>query len=375
MEDMKAKDLNEILTQSGRLQKDGDSYSTYVLGDPDIYYFGKDETSDDGTHYDVLITVNPQKYLYDQTVHNGTLMNNYKMPDIAVMDDGINGMFFSNLFKDESTNKLTTEDDPLNLSDKSMDQIALTYFKAAAEAYADEEFKKSEVYNQYLKELADLQNGKTAAEPTEPKRSDDPEYANPQYCDENYIKDWTIRTSDIKIDGQPASDKKYSVIDYKITYQCNWPSGIAIEDDTVSYTIEHTQYTSLLHNVYFYYQTSLFQKNDLLHPDIISITNQCGKTVDFYIVKQTSDTTDSSITIQRGGSDAANIYTNMNDSNVEEAGVEEAAKDVKKEIVTSSDAKSRIYTVKVQVYHSVADTNMKYQKANELYTLESNIEE
>jgi len=377
VENMKSMDLDQTLVQyqANRLQSNPDGTFSLYGGTPakGNYYFGLENIQEGASYYDALITISAKAYQYNGSEHNGTLMNNYKMPDIVTVDSNLNGMFFSTMYKDTATNALANSDDPMKTTDKNLDQMVLEYFTSLGEQYADEQFKaNSAAYAEYLQKLRAYQNGETTIVPIEPSRFVDPVYANPSYCNPDDISDWITKSADIQMDAVEVSTDVYAtVINYQIAYHCSWPTGLSIDSD-ITYTIENKNYATLINNVYLYYLSSIFQQNDLLHPDSITITNNSGKAANFFIVKQSSDMTNSSISFTRNGIDPINIYTNLADDKVDELGVDASSEVIHNEIIAST-AKDRIYSITVQIYkHADGTPETKYQSQDVLYTLTSN---
>ncbi len=367
-ENIKSLSMEELLaTYTNRLQPNGDgTYSSYSgpSGAQDKYFFGIDGLSDGNMTYDALVTIDAQAYDYkSKSGHGATLMNDYAMPNIIVADNNRNGMFFSNMYQDIGTNEMTEKKDITNPNQKSLDLLALDYFADLADTYADEQFRmNSAVYAAYLQQLRAIQNGeKITPLPVEPQRetSGDSIYANPDYCQTDHITDWTVRTTDIRIDDMEVSSGKFAtVIQYQITYQCSWPPGLEI-NNSITYSIEYKLYDTLLNNVYLFYEMSWFQKNYPAHPDIISVTNNCGKTLNFYVVKQ-EDASDPSISLKHSGSNGISIYTNLADAKVN---LEDASEEVENNVVATSAPENRIFTIKVEIYkHVEGAATQKYRE-------------
>lgn len=391
VEEVKAETLAEILLKyPDRLQKNPDgTYSNYSGPSEaqDVYYFGEDGKTDGSTQYDALITINAKDYQYireNKTGHGTTLMNDYAMPNIITVDSNKNGMFFSNLYKDVTTNAYENEDDTSNPNDKNLDQLAREYFLAVADEYADEQFRlNSAVYADYMQKLKAIQNGQALPTiPVEPQRetSGDPIYANPDYCQLDNILENTTRTIDIHIDDKEVSTGNFcTTINYQITFHYNKPTELNFKD-TITYSIENKVYGSLINNIYLYYQASVYMKNDNIHRSNINISNNCGKAVNFYVVKQENLTLDPNIipdpyiSINQSGSDAVNIYTNRPDDRVKLIGVDETIDKVNNNIIVTSAPQNRIYSITVQICtHTEGTTETKYQEV--LYTLNSNRQE
>lgn len=323
VEDINSMKLSEVLTKYGLdgLKKVGTAYSEqdYTSADIDLdtYYFGLTKQSNDGTQYKVLVTVNANTYKNAATL-DGT--NDFKMPDIATVDDELNGMFFSDIFMNNATNAPVTSSDGLHdlntdieaskitgtpINYQSLDRIALNYFLSLADDYANALFKaNSSVYAGYLADKQAYQeaiiNGTTPpAVPSEPTRYSDPAYASLNWCMTDNLLKWITRTTNIDITKTSDATSSKTIITYQVTYQCDWPTGVELPA-TRSYEIQTKQYSSLINNVYLYYHPSIFQQYSLLnykpttgviHSDNINVNNTSSKQVNLYIVNLSSGIT------------------------------------------------------------------------------------
>jgi prepilin-type N-terminal cleavage/methylation domain-containing protein len=401
IENMKSLDLDQILTQyaSKRIYYNTDA-GIYTLDPSDeeegIYYFSLEDIAEENASYDSVVKLSTGTYLYEEAdlSHNGILMNNYPMPDIITANSNYNAMFFAHMYRDSVTMTLSTTDDPLLSTDKSIDQIVLEYFKASANDYADAQFKAySASYADYQQKLVAYQNGDTEEIPVEPTRSsippEDPQYSvygNPDYCQESMIQTYIDRSFEILLSDVEAALGRYnSKANYQITYHCNWPAGLSIGENTISFNLESKNYGLQIVNLYLYYE--IFHQGLIAYqPDRIKITNNSGRSVNFYIVKQDTVVPSPSIKLFRFGSGDTNIYTNMSDSQVKEytinagTGTEVAVDDTTNQTtvnnsIISSQRTDRIFLIEVEIYpHTVGAIGTKYL-TQELYQLVSNMED
>lgn len=401
IENIKSKDLNQLLTQYASQRVYYDSAAGVYTTDPaakeeGIYYFSLENILEDKAYYDAIVKVSADTYQYDESdvEHNGILMNNYAMPDIITMDSNLNAMFFAHMYRDSVTRKLSPADDPLVTTDKSIDQIVIEYFKDAANDYADEQFRAySSAYATYRQELVAYQNGDREDAPTEPTRSsilpEDPQYSvygNPAYCQENVIQTYIDRSFEILLSDVEASVGHYnSSANYQVTYHCNWPAGLSIGVNTLSLNLEAKNYGRQIENMYLYYE--IFHQGLIVYqPDRIKITNNTGRSVNFFIVKQDGVVPSPSIKFFRFGSGSTNIYTNLQDSEVKEytidelTGVEQAVDDTTNELTVKNDIiatekTNRIFLVEVKLHpHTEGAIGTKYQ-SEELFQLSSNMKD
>jgi prepilin-type N-terminal cleavage/methylation domain-containing protein len=398
IEHMKSMDLDQLLVQYAgqRVYYDAAAgvYTTNPAAQEEgIYYFSVEDIAEEDVSYDAIVKVSADTYRYEETDvnHNGILMNNYAMPDIITVDSNLNAMFFAHMYRDSVTRKLSAADDPLVTTDKSIDQIVLDYFREAANDYADEQFRAySAAYAQYRQELMAYQNGDTDVAPVEPTRSsilpEDPQYpiyGNPDYCQENVIQTYIDRSFEILLSDVEASVGHYkSTANYQVTYHCNWPAGLSIEEGILSFHLESKNYGRQIVNLYLYYE--IFHQGLIAYqPDTIRITNNTGRSVNFFIVKQDTVVPSSSIRFFRFGSGDTNIYTNMLDHEVKEytinavTGEELAVDETTNQVTVNNDIivsqkTNRIFLVEVRLYpHTDGAIGTKYQ-SEELYQLSSN---
>jgi prepilin-type N-terminal cleavage/methylation domain-containing protein len=400
IENLKSMDLDQVLTQyaSQRVYYDSVAkvYTTNpAAGEEGIYYFSMEDIPEEDVSYDVIVKVGADTYRYQKTdtTHNGILMNNYAMPDIITVDSNLNAMFFAHMYRDSVSRKLSAADDPLVTTDKSIDQIVLDYFREAANHYADEQFKEySSAYDNYRQELVAYQNGDIDIAPIEPSRSsilpEDPQYliyGNPEYCREDKIQTYIDRTFDIRItDTTESSGIIKSSADYQITYHCNWLAGLSIGENTLSFNLEAKDYGRQLVNLYLYFE--MFHQGLIKYQtDTIRITNNTGRSVNFFIVKQETVIPDPSIKFFRFGSGVTNIYTNLQDDEVKEytinaIGDELPVDDTTNQVTVNNDIivsqkTNRIFLVEVRIYpHTEGAIGTKYL-SEELYQLSSNMED
>lgn len=400
IENLKSMDLDQVLTQYASQRVYYDSAARVYTTNPaaaeeGIYYFSMEDIPEEDVSYDAIVKVSADTYQYQDTdaTHNGILMNNYAMPDIITVDNNLNAMFFAHMYRDSVTRKLSAADDPLVTTDKSIDQIVLDYFREAANHYADEQFKAySSAYDHYRQELVAYQNGDIDIAPTEPSRSsilpEDPQYliyGNPEYCREEMIQTYIDRTFDIRLsDTTSSSGIIKSSADYQVTYHCNWPAGLSIEENTLSFNLEAKDYGRQLVNLYLYFE--MFHQGLIKYQtDTIRITNNTGRSVNFFIVKQDTVVPSPSIKFFRFGSGVTNIYTNMQDDEVkeytmnavgDESPVDETTNQVtvNNEIIVSQKT-NRIFLVEVRIYpHTEGAIETKYL-SGELHQLSSNMED
>gem|GEM_PF-6030479 len=376
VEDLKSMNLEQMLASPDYKQYPGPG----PLGD--VNYFTLKRTTESGEDCDVMVTIKTSDYKYPTvgTEHGGILMNNYKMPNISTIDDKINGMFFSNMYLDTTTNTLSSYF--LAATYKNLDQVALDYFVQEARKYADQQFKNSSTYKTYQQALDNWQTKYQEASmngtvkptpPIEPK----PDYNTTGYCNADEIKKWIKKSMMIQV-----SDTSNPVISYEITFDCDWSKSIvsglnSVIDNKLTYNIGDRTYASLIKNIYFYYQTSIFQTSDINHPDFIIIKNNYsdGTDINLYIVKQSADATNPSIILQRNPTPPpVNVYTNLSDGQVKDS-VTGGNVDTTKEIVTEGETKTRISSINVQIFKFQSEPSSKYQSADLLYSLDSNREE
>lgn len=436
VEDINSMKLSQVLTKYGSngLTKVGSVYNTQVYTGTDIdlntYYFGLNKQAADGTQYKVLVTVNADTYKNAATL-DGT--NDFKMPDIATVNDELNGMFFSDIFMNNATNTPVTSSDGLDklntditnsklfgtpLNYQSLDRIALNYFLSLADDYATAQFKaNSAVYAGYLAgkqayEEAIINGTTPPAMPSEPNRFSDPTYASPDWCMTDNLLKWITRTTDINITGTGST-----TITYEVTYQCDWPSAIELPDSK-TYKVQKKNYGTSINNVYLYYHPSIFQQYSLqyykpvtgvIHHDSINVKNTSSPMVNFYIVNLSGgmtayvdsdsskdgigpgntsykllDTSRISYTsditawiptaVINKNSSNLNIYTNISDVIEYISGtlVAADAQDINKGKIIASTAENRIYSVNVQIFED-SDTD-PYNADKLLYDLNTNRE-
>lgn len=368
-------------------------------------------TTEDGTQYDVRITVDPGQYQYEGKAGHDIdstpiLMNSYKMPDIAEVNSDLNGMYFSYLFKDTAINEIMSynqlveelrkhkneeEISTISAADISgtlqpedildCDEIALKEFEADANDYADEQYRLySREYQDYLSLQEDMRAGRITPYPlTEPTRSTTSEeaYVNPYYCDPDYIAGLITKTIDIQLITDSVNG--CTVINYQLIYKCAWPFGLTVNSRPY-YEAIYKPYTVRVDNVYLFYQPSRFQAS---HPDEIHITD--NRDIDKYpkanlyivnqIVKQASGTTgpsDASVVVD-GDVDKISLYTNLPAASVTIVGAAET-QPINEDIIVTSPPEDRLYAITVTIYkYADGGTEAKYLDKNELYTLNSNI--
>lgn len=400
IENLKSMDLDQVLTKFASQRVYYDSVAKVYTSDPaaaeeGTYYFSMEDIPEEDVSYDAIVKVSADTYQYQDTdaTHNGILMNNYAMPDIITVDSNLNAMFFAHMYRDSVTRKLSAADDPLVTTDKSIDQIVLDYFREAANHYADEQFKAySSAYDHYRQELVAYQNGDIDIAPTEPSRSsilpEDPQYliyGNPEYCREEMIHTYIDRTFEIRLsDTTSSSGIIKSSADYQVTYHCNWPAGLSIEENTLSFNLEAKDYGRQLVNLYLYFE--MFHRGLIKYQtDTIRITNNTTRAVNFFIVKQDTVVPSPSIKFFRFGSGATNIYTNMQDNEVKEyimnaIGDELPVDDTTNQVTVNNDIivsqkTNRIFLIEVRIYpHTEGAIGTKYL-SEELYLLSSNMED
>lgn len=386
IEKMKSQDLGHTPTDYTRIYYDADT-GTYTTNSSEeeagIYYYSREGILEGDASYDAIVRVSTGSYLYSAgDSHDGTLMNNYEMPNIITANSNLNAMLFANMYRDSVTYALATTDDSTKDTDKSIDQIALDYFKTAAIAYADAQFRTTEAYTDYQQQVEAYLNGDTEVVPIEPSRS-----STPEYCQESMIQTYIDRSFEISLsDVEVSPGHKKSTVNYQITYHCNWPVGVSIGEKTRSFTLESKSYGLQLENMYLYYD--IFLKSNISYQtDVIKMTNDTDRAVNFYIVNQDTGVANSpSIKFFRFGSGSTMIYTNMEDSQVKEytidaitnneVPVDETANQatVNNEII-SSQKTDRILSIEVEVYsHTAGAIGTKYL-TEELYRLTSNRED
>jgi len=389
IEDLKAMSISDVKKEPGWVQiyrrsdgSFGSELSDQAADDTNEYY-GTTTEAYHGIVYDVLITIDKDKEynsIYnsedDPLDHDGIVMNNFEMPDIAAINENINGMLDSQ---------------------NSVDQLALDYFKNAALNYVEEQFKlKSIAYQNYLQNVNDWyalceeaeKNGEEKPpHPTEPSRSDlsiyggDTEqialYCNPDYITEAYIKDKTIKTAEITISNNPTDIEK-SIIDYQISYDCSWGSymGMTLEiSNHYNQEIGTTTYGSKIDNIYYYYEKSLYES---MHPDHINIVNNSENEVNLFIVEQASGILDgipvgipdSEITVKRSGTKMTNLYTNNVNMTLTADDVPKI--DINSDKIVTSSKKDRIYSIRLQIFKHAEGADQYHTE--ELYSLDSNQE-
>lgn len=372
IEDMKAKKLNDFITQYNAklliLNPATGNYSeTPSPSDPDNTIYRIDMP---GNAYDAILTIDWQNYDYDGTQHeynNGsetqqTLMNNFQMPDFATMDDSVNGMLFAKLYQANISKANETVSKPDNTS---LDKLALADFTAAAEAYATQQLHQTTEYINYLNEMKDwatkrqeavLNGTALPAVPSEPTIHQ-PAYS---YCEASEIEKLITKNMNITVSTETDKTK----ISYDLTYACAWPSGLSIES-TVTYHIQTYYYVNAVNNIYLYYASS--DVYYIYNNDCINIDNQTGASVNFYLVKQDTDATTSTINISRTGT--VNFYTNLVAGYIKENGITPV--DVKQNEITVEQSENRIYSIQLDLFSYVAGaTEDKFK--NKLYTLNSN---
>ena len=330
VEDIKIRSISETLANpdydyanNGLTLNADHTYSSFTTSVPHENYYLGFVREDNGIKYDILLKLSAQSYEYDGAEHDGTLMNSYEMPDISAVDEEVNGMFFTNMYQDQAAGTFGIKDDPLNANDRQLDRIALEYYKAAAYAYAQEEFRRNE-YAVYLEALsawttlyqeAVLEGTTPPAAPTEPVWS----AADYSYCDENNIKSWMSKTVNITLQDSIVSGSEVNtVIIYRITYHCDWTecpdTDPAIAQD-VSWNIDRKTYGTSINKVYLYYESFLFQNAE--HSDEISITNDRAADVDVFLVNQEGNMPTSPVKVYcSGGSghssgSGVKLYTNL----------------------------------------------------------------
>lgn len=400
IENMKSMNMDQIITQyaSQRVYFDtvAGVYTTDSAAEEEgIYYFSMENIAEEAVSYDAIVKVSANTYFYDEADlnHNGILMNNYAMPDIITLDSNLNAMFYAHMYRDSATRTLSVVDNPLITTDISIDQIVIEYFLDAANHYADEQFREySTSYAQYRQELSAYQNGDIDVAPIEPTRSsilpEDPQYliyGNPDYCQENVIQTYIDRTFEILLSDVATSAGQYnSIANYQVTYHCNWPAGLSIGSNTLSMPLDSKNYGRQIKNLYLYYE--MFHQGLITYQtDTIRVTNNTGRSLNFFIVKQESVVPNPSIKFFRFGSGNTNIYTNMTDNDVKEYTIdaitgEETAVDettnqmtVKNDII-ATQRKNRIFMIEVRIYpHTEGMIGTKY-RSEELYLLSSNME-
>ncbi len=455
LEDIKSGELAQILRTYGGTWTDsalcfgllpgtGGAYEAHEYDhvadiNNDKFWFGLVESGSDSKKYDVLVSIDANSvYKLSPSPGATVQMNNFEMPDISVMDDLVNGMFFSELWRDATTKLPVTtaggrkslyqavlSPPPTPLAGgaftpdyENLDRVAVNYFLDKADAYADAQYKAYyDTQYQAAYEEA-VRDGITPAPYPNPVpdrlTSSVSAYSNPEYCKTGNLLRWITRTTRLEINSLGTAGTKIS---YTVTYHCAW-QGVALEDTYE--VVTEREYSTLINNVYFYYQPSIFQQYHLdyyyspsgTYRDIIDLTNNTGRTVNLYLVRLTKGTTarvditeitddaghtnmiyvplktdkceefvetdliyDPAITIEKyyTGTDNLNIYSNLDQDNILEYvnGTLSAAPGINEELVESS-AGNRIYSVTVQVFRYSDALEDKYASDNLLYTLDSN---
>ncbi len=322
------------------------------------YYFAICGIQEGGTTYDALIKLDSDTLAYRPV--SSTTMNKYPMPDAITLDAMTNGLLFSNGQTDADT----------------MDNVALTTFLQMGEAYARELFEHSSANLTYQADCMqyeiDYTNALAAGStlPTAPTVVTFDPISYPDYCDSDTVKADIIKTMSITI-----SEDTVDSIEYKINYECNWPTGSTLER-TLSYPVSVKNYAKPIENVYLFYKPSVFTNFDVVKVNQTYIDNP--NPINFYAAYQQLGTSLlPKLTISTRSSDNISVFTNID---IDTSGVEHKVDDiVRPEMMNqgliNTEVKNRIYEITVQLYEYVDSTNIPDKFKNELYTLKSTREE
>jgi prepilin-type N-terminal cleavage/methylation domain-containing protein len=360
-----------------RLQKNPDgTYRSYggAVGEQDTYYYGINKIKEGTLYYDALITVDALPYKnYDPA--NQVLMNNYPMPNLASLNEDRNGLLLSSWYRNNDTGELKKAYDG-NANTKTLDDTVLEEFLLLGESHAEEEWQASDSYKGFQNNILEWQQKhqdeliKQSIDPTvtltpEPVSPGRPvEYDN-RYCNAANVSSYITKTMKITLNSIGSNTN----LQYKLEYQCDWPSGATYDKDVIAYSVQDKNYGTTVSQVYLFYNPLSFiagDASDNSDNTIVIENNSSVQPVNFYVVNQANTTFNPKLNIQSSTSDTLKIFTNLHNDEVALNGITSISNGI-----VESNLKNRIYSIAVQLYaHQDGPTENKYREL--IYELQSN---